>query len=203
MNINKNMPPKLFEAVSDFLSSLRQHNERHFTEAFRRAGEQTKENNQRRTTRKHGVVGLSNADTIQKANQVKARLNAKLGEIMASELEPKEKMGFARMVMLELNKVEQKIADIKRREAALQQERMRPKKETEAERARRRYDMKERRVGIRRDLLYSATEGGFDPADWLPGGNPAYQVSVRVDMPNMTMELSDVSVPEVAIDTLI
>jgi len=151
------------------------------SDAHNRASERAQENRRRRRPpQRQGTVRLSNTDPMSRANRVRAQLRAKLGEIMSSNLDNDIKMGLARSVQMQLDRVESKISQIRRRERAKQEEKRderaeqrreeerRAEKQREARRRRRQHDLRERSIRVRRDFLYHADEGGFDPYSVSP-----------------------------------
>ena len=125
---------------------------------------------QRRAQRRHrprrvGVARLSNHDTIQRANQVRGQLLAKLQEAFSGDMEPRAREIFAADIKMQLGRVDQIINAIRRRERAIEEERTIRRQDDTPENRRRRFRDKQRRsISIRRDLLYHANEGGFDPS---------------------------------------
>ena len=151
------------------------------SDAHNRASERSQENRRRRRPpQRQGTVALSNTDSMGRANRIRARLRSKLGEIMSSSLDNDIKKSLARSVQMQLDRVEVKINQIRRRERAKQEERRerraeerreeerRVEKQREAARRRRQHDMRQRTIRIRRDFLYHADEGGFDPYSVSP-----------------------------------
>jgi hypothetical protein len=147
----------------NFLSNKKDETQKMLFEAHKKAQEAAKKR-RRSGSKKIGSVGLSNADSVGRAVRIRARLYAKLDEIFASDLDLKVKMSLAKDVMVQINRVEQKITDIQRRERAIKEEALaKSKDEPEHVKRRRRYDMQKRGIAIRRDYLYHANDGGFDP----------------------------------------
>ena len=166
-------------------------------DAHNRANEAHQQNRNRRSSnqRRQGSVSLSNTDSVSRANRIRARLRGKLSEIMGSSLDHDTKMALARTVQIQLDRVEMKVRQIRRRERAKEEEkrenRARERREEDArterrreqERARRRRDMSQRSVRIRRDFLYPASKGGFDPYSvspvvQSPGANAAVSFDI-------------------------
>jgi len=162
---------------------------------------QRKQQEQRRTRRRQtGVVRLSNMDTISRAKEMRGRLLSKISEIAGSDLEPRARDTKLADIQLLLTRVEQQISAIRRRERAIEAERMaRRNTDTPEEKRRRWRDKQERRIYIRRDMLFHADEGGFDPMNPLKCGISdasapvAFEfsgLSGTVDMPmDMNMEV--------------
>jgi len=155
--------------------------DRMLTDAHNRASENAQQNRRRRPP-KQGTVRLSNTDSIGRANRIRARLRAKIGEIMSSPLDDDIKKALARNVQMQLDRVEDKIRQIRRRERAKEEEkrerasreqeeqdRIAEKRREEARRRRQR-DMRQRSINIRKDFLFSAEEGGFDPMSAAQAG---------------------------------
>ena len=146
-------------------------------EAHNRANEQHMQSRRRRRPPVTGSVRLSNTDSIGRANRIRQRLRSKMGEIMSSSLEDDVKKALARTVQLQLDRVEGKIRQIRRRERAQVEEKRDRRAEAQREqdrraerlreerRRRRQNDLRQRSVRIRRDFLYSASQGGFNPYD--------------------------------------
>ena len=132
-------------------------------EAHSRLEEKRKAAVKKQKPRRTGVSKLSNTDTIQRANQVRAKLLAKLSEAHASDMDPRAKNVFTADIMMQINKVDQTIAAIRRRERAIEEERTVSRKDDTPEKRRRRLrDMQKRSISIRRDLLHHRSDGGFD-----------------------------------------
>jgi len=132
---------------------------------------------------------------MARANRIRLRLRAKLGEIMSSGLEQNVRMALSRSVQIQLDRVEMKILQIRRRERAQQEEKRerrvqerqkeerRVEQQREEARRRRRSDMRQRSIRIRRDFLYPSNKGGFDPYKMSPnlsGGSSGTAVSFSV-----------------------
>ena len=156
--------------ISDNRTSL-------LTDAHNRENERIQQNRRRRRPPVQGSVRLSNTDSLGRANRIRQSLRSKVSEIMSSSLDEDVKKSLARNVQLQLDRVEVKIRQIRRRERAQQEEKRERRNEErrqedrrierrrEEARRRRRSDMRERTTRIRRDFLYSARNGGFDPYD--------------------------------------
>jgi len=128
--------------------------------------EQQEQRRNRQRPRRTGNLRLSNTDSLGRAFQVRSRLAAKLMEIQGSGMEPGMRDSTIMDIKLQLGRVDQQIAAIRRRERAVQQERTtRRSDDTPEIRRRRARDMQERRIYVRRDMLYHANNGGFDPND--------------------------------------
>ena len=197
------------KSVHDFLSQMKMDNSKRLPEAFARAKENTRKNNQK-STKKIGSVTLSNTDSIGACHRLKNRLNAKLSEIYGSDLDVGLKRSLAQNVVMALANVEQKILEIRRRERAVQEEKTAKKNEKPHEKRRRQRDMEKRTVRIRQDLLYSAKDGGLDPDNLLNIGSAAFSdpaVSVSVEATGFTAEIGDLlagvaDAPEISVDML-
>ena len=148
------------------------------TEAHNRANERHMQN--RRNRRRPPVTGstrLSNTDSLGRATRIRQRLRSKLGEIMSSSLDESLRKSLARNVQLQLDRVEMTMRQIRRRERAQKEERrdraqeqrreedQRAEQRREQRRRNRQGDLRQRSVRIRRDFLFSARDGGFDPYD--------------------------------------
>ncbi|MCL1997546.1 MAG: hypothetical protein FWG65_02130 [Turicibacter sp.] len=150
-------------------------------DAHKRANERANQNRRRRRP-VQGTVRLSNTDSLGRAARVRARLAAKIGEIMASDIEDDMKAALSRNVQMQMDRVENTVRQIKRRKRAeeeekrertrnekqraeeLQNERLRQQREET--RRRRRRDMQQQSINIRRDFLSSAERGGLNPRDF-------------------------------------
>ena len=144
-------------------------------EAHNRANERAQANRRRRRPPVKGSVRLSNTDSLGRANRIRQRLRSKLGEVMSSSVDDDVRKALARNVQLQLDRVEVKIRQIRRRERAQEEEKRerranqkreedrRAERLREERRRRRQSDIRQRSTRIRRDFLYSARDGGFDP----------------------------------------
>lgn len=144
-------------------------------EAHNRASERNQQNRRRRRPPVRGSVRLSNTDSIGRANRIRQRLQSKLREVMSSSLDENVRKALARTVQMQLDRVEITIRQIRRRKRAQEEEKRerraeeskeeerRVQRQREERRRRRQSDLRERSVRIRRDFLYSANQGGFDP----------------------------------------
>ena len=142
---------------------LREQKNNRIKEAHRRLDEKRKAA-RRAQPRRVGVARLSNTDTIARANQIRARLLAKLKEAFASDMEPRARDVFAADIKLRISQVDHTINAIRRRERAIEEERNINRRDDTPEDRRRRFrEMQRRSISIRRDLLYHRDEGGFDP----------------------------------------
>ena len=157
-------------------------------EAHNRANEQAQANRRRRSNVRPatGSVRLSNTDSLGRANRIRQRLRAKIGEIMSSNVDEGTKKALARNVQMQLDRVENTVRQIRRRERAQaeeRRERTRQEKRSDDERIerkreirreqarrRRRSDIRERTIRVRRDFLTPANQGGFDPYDFVTNG---------------------------------
>lgn len=154
------------------------------------------ENRERRPPprRQTGAVRLSNTDSIGRARRVRARLLAKLQEVYGSDMETRSRGAVAMDIKLQINRVDKQIAAIRRRERAIEEERTtRRENDTPEARRRRARDMKERRIHIRRDFLYHADRGGFDPNNplFVSGPqNPASSVAFEIGGKMGTLDIA-------------
>ena len=155
-----------FETIScrrELARQLRENRNNQLLEAHARVQEQ-REQERRRRRPKQGVTRLSNIDSIGRAQQIRSRLLAKLTEIAGSDLEPRARDALIADIKMQLDRVDQKVMAIRRRQRAIEAEKnARRETDTPEERRRRFRDMQERRIYIRRDFLYHADEGGFNP----------------------------------------
>jgi hypothetical protein len=174
--------------ITDYLNKVKEDSNKFMVEAFKKAQEKSKEN-RKKSQKKTGTVSLSNADSVSGAMRIRSRLYAKLDEIFASDINQKAKMTMAKDVLLQITKVEQKIVEIKRREKAIQEERMNKKNDTELDKRKRKYDMQKRSIGIRKDYLYSAAEGGFDPTNNFMTNFSSGEAAVSFDISGMSGEM--------------
>lgn len=142
---------------------LRENQNNMLQEAHERVQQQQGEQRRRRP-RRQGSIRLSNTDSLGRAFKVRARLIAKLQEVAGGDMEDRAQGAMKMDIQMQLNRVDQQIANIRRRERAVQEERTtRRRDDTPEARRRRARDMQERRIWIRRDFLYHANNGGFDP----------------------------------------
>lgn len=161
---------------------LRERKNNRIKEAHARLEEQRRANRRHRP-RRVGVARLTNADTIQRANQVRGQLLAKLQEAFASDMEPRARDVFAADIKLQLSRVDQIVNAIRRRERAIEEERTIRRRDDTPENRRRRFrDMQRRSISIRRDLLYHANEGGFDPNMPQIGKNPRNELPPAITL---------------------
>ena len=176
-------PASFKQFINDYLERMRNETNNLFIETQMKAREKARARN-KSITKKGGTVSVSNTDSVQSCERIKTKLNAKLSEIFISDLEDGIKMALARSILMEIAKVDQKIAEIRRRERAVREERVARKDEKEHEKAKRRHDMKKRTVTVRKDLLYHASEGGLDPDSMLCGmpDGAAFSPVVAVDI---------------------
>ncbi|MCL2217869.1 MAG: hypothetical protein FWB91_12755, partial [Defluviitaleaceae bacterium] len=148
----------------DINRSLREMTNHRIFEAHERVRQQRQQEQRRRPSRpRTGSARLSNTDGISRAQQIRARLVSKLKEVVASEMEPRARDALAADIQMQIDRVDQMINAIRRREQAIQAERSRRRDESDQERRRRQFDMQERRIYIRNELLYHADEGGLNP----------------------------------------
>ncbi|MCL1877869.1 MAG: hypothetical protein FWF80_03355 [Defluviitaleaceae bacterium] len=144
-------------------------------EAHNRVEQERREQQRRRPPRRRqGAVRLSNTDSMGRARRVRAQLVAKLQEVYGSDADGRSRSAMAMDIKLQINRVDKQMAAIRRRERAIEEERTTPRRnDTPEARRRRARDMQERRINIRRDMLYSAKNGGFDP------NNPTFVTSAK------------------------
>jgi hypothetical protein len=134
------------------------------------------QNRKRSSLPKIGTVRLSNTDSLRTALDMRRRVLAKLAEVAAvTDVDKKTRDAMVATVKMQLDKVDRQITAIKRRERAVKEERTARRDECPRARRRRQHDMKERSVNIRRDMLFPADKGGFDPRN--PAGFPVAAVS--------------------------
>ena len=188
-------------------------------DAHNRANEQAMANRRRRRQPpRQGSVRLSNTDSMGRVNRVRAQLRAKLSEVMSSTLDEGTKKGLARAVQTQLDRVDSVARQIRRRERAEQEERIdnrarerrqesrRQELRREEARRRRRNDMHPRSTRIRRDFLYSASQGGFDPYDARPvsfnGNNGGGHAAVAFDIGGQAGVVIDSAAAPPAADVL-
>jgi len=136
---------------------------RKLKEAHARAQKQARERSQSARPRT-GNIRLSNTDSLRTAMAVRRRVLAKLAEVAgATDVEPRTRGAMVATVQMQLDRVDRQIAAIRRRERALEEEKRAKRDECPRKRRRRLADMKEKSIYIRRDFLYDAKDGGFDP----------------------------------------
>ncbi|MCL2015325.1 MAG: hypothetical protein FWG68_03650 [Defluviitaleaceae bacterium] len=147
-------------------------------EAHNKASERNQQMRRRRRP-VEGTVRLSNTDSLGRAARVRRQLFAKIGEIMASDLESEIKQSLSRNVQMQLDRVDKTIRQIRRRKRAEEEEKIekaraeRNRREEERDellrlqreeaRRRRRRDLQTVSIAIRRDFLLPAEKGGLDP----------------------------------------
>ena len=196
------------------------------TDAHNRANERTMQNRSRRNRPPvQGNTRLSNTDSIGRANRIRQRLRSKLGEIMSSSLEDDVKKSLARNVQMQLDRVEQKIRQIRRRERAKEEEKReraqeqqrekerldearlnesrRAERQQEERRRRRQSDLRPRSTNIRRDFLYSARQGGFDPYDNNLSVNISPGPAVSYNVKGQSGVMPDAPLPADAVDIIL
>jgi hypothetical protein len=167
-------------------------------EAHNRIQQQQREQQRRRSPRRQtGSLRLSNTDSIGRARQVRARLLAKLQEVYGSDMEERSKGATAMDIQLQINRVDQQIMAIRRRERAIEEERLIRRKDDSPERRRRRArDMQEKRIYIRRDFLFHANKGGFDP------NNPLFTTGTDNALSSVSFDIGgDVGTMDIAAPT--
>jgi len=146
---------------------------------------QNQRNNRPAILRRLGSVRLSNKSSVNQARRVRTQLVSKQMEIANSTLDPAKKQALSSKIQLSIDKVDRMITQIRRRERAeTEQKREEATKRTEENqekreeiqrevaRRRRRNDTREQSVRVRRDFLYRAEDGGFDPYGFRVGGRP-------------------------------
>lgn len=154
--------------------------------------EEERKARQKRRPRRTGVARVSNTDTIQSAMQVRARLLAKLKEGAGSDMDPMARDVFVADIQLQISRVDQAISAIRRRARAVQEERSVSARSDTPEARRRRFrDMQKKTFAIRRDLLYPASEGGFDPNRPSMPSMPAVPHGGAMLPPAVTLRLGD------------
>ncbi|MCL2456581.1 MAG: hypothetical protein FWD19_03435 [Defluviitaleaceae bacterium] len=143
--------------------SLNENLKNQLAEAHEKVREQQKKQRQQ-PKRRTGVTRLSNTDSMRKARQIRAQLVAKLSEVYGSDMDERSRGVSALDIKLQINKVDQQISAIRRRERALEEEKLTRRKDDTPEARRRRFrDMQENKIFIRRDYLFHADDGGYDP----------------------------------------
>jgi len=169
------------------------------TEAHNRAADRAREARRRRPQQRQGSVRLSNTDSRQRAHQIRRRLNNKLSEITRNpDLERDARMALSRSVMNEISRVDRVIRQIRRREEAIQEEklernraereqRMEERLEEMVRSQERERDMRPRSTRIRRDFLYPAREGGLNPNDYAPDANKPPSTSTTINIPSASV----------------
>jgi len=135
-------------------------------EAHARVQQQQRER-RRPPRRQTGSVRLSNTDSIGHARRIRARLLAKLQEVYGSDMQSRSRGAAAMDIKLQIDRVDRQIAAIRRRERALEEERTTRRDDSPEARRRRARDIQQRSIGVRRDFLYHASRGGFDPNNVL------------------------------------
>jgi hypothetical protein len=170
-------------------------------EAHNRAQQNTQKN--RRAKPKTGTVRLSNTDTLRTAMAMRRRVLAKLAEVAAAvDVDKRTRDVLMANVKMQLDKIDRKIADIRRRERAMEEEKRARRNECETRRRRRRHDMQERSTRIRRDMLYPASEGGFDPRN--PAGFPSSSgAAVSFDLGGTAGMAMDAPTPAPAMEVVL
>ena len=161
------------DSMREINRKLRDTKNRRIKEAHARLEEERRARRRQHRPRRIGVARLSNTDTIQRAMQVRARLLAKLKEGFDSDMCPRAREVFAADIKLQISRVDQTINAIRRRERAIEEERNVSRRDDTPEARRRRFrEMQKRSISIRRDFLYHASKGGFDPNMPQIGNNP-------------------------------
>jgi len=140
---------------------------RKLKEAHNRAQQQAQAR-RRNNTPRVGSVRLSNTDSLRTALGLRRRVLAKLAEVASAvDVEPRTRDAMVATVKMQLDRIDQQIAAIRRRERAVEEERRARRDECPERRRRRHRDMQERSISVRRDFLYPAHKGGFDPRNPL------------------------------------
>ena len=194
------------DSMREINRKLRDKKNRRIKEAHARLEEERRARRRQQRPRRTGVARLSNTDTIQRAMQVRARLLAKLKEGFDSDMCPRARDVFAADIKLQISRVDQTINAIRRRERAIEEERNMSRREDTPEARRRRFrEMQRRSISIRRDFLYLANEGGFDPNMPRIGSNsrnelpPAVTLSLGEE-PNTATDLGEGTQIEPSLD---
>ena len=176
---------------------------RQLAEAHNRAHENSMRNRQRRTRRRQGTVRLSNTDSLSRARRIRQQLVNKISEVMSSNMEQESRMAAARAIQTQLDRVEMKIVQIRRRERAVQeekrdrntqerqQEERRIQRQREEARRRRRSDMRPRSIRISRGFLYHERDGGFSPSTVAGHGLFSSAAAVSFDVGGKTGVVMD------------
>ena len=142
---------------------------------------QEQDRDRRSRRRRTGAVRLSNADTVARAQKIRGQLQGKLSEVMSSDMDERSKKALAIEIQTQIDRVDQQIAAMRRREQAMREEQQRRRsEETAQERRRRNHDIQERSIFIREDFLYSASRGGFNPADFVQSSSSTAPVSFSI-----------------------
>jgi len=152
-------------------------------EAHERLRQQRQEQDRNRSRRRRtGAVRLSNADTITRAQKIRGQLQGKLSEVMSSDMDERSKKALVIEIQTQIDRVDQQIAAMRRREQAMREEKQRRRtEETAQERRRRNHDIQERSIFIREDLLFPASRGGLNPADFVRPSASTAPVSFSID----------------------
>ena len=152
------------EKKRDISRRLQENQNSMIQEAHERVAQQQREQRKKKKPRREGSVRLSNTDSLARAQQIRSRLLAKLMEVNGSDMDTRAKGASSLDIKLKIDRVDQQIAAIKRRErAVLEEKTTRKSNDTPEARRKRAHDMRERRIYVRSDYLYHANNGGFDP----------------------------------------
>ena len=171
------------DSTREINRKLRDKKNRRIKEAHARLEEERRARRKQQRPRRTGVARLSNTDTITRAKQVRARLLAKLKEGFDSDMCPRAREVFAADIKLQISRVDQTINAIRRRERAMEEERNVSRRDDTPEARRRRFrEMQRRSISIRRDFLYHASKGGFDPNMPQIGKNPRNQLPPAITL---------------------
>jgi hypothetical protein len=161
---NSSSPAKTRREIK---KSLNENLKTQLTEAHEKIREQQRKQRQQ-PKRRTGVTRLSNTDSMRRAGQIRAQLVAKLTEVYGSDMDSRSREVSAVDIKMQINKVDQQINAIRRRERAMEEEKTtRRKDDTPEARRRRLRDMQENRIYIRRDYLFHADDGGYDPSNHM------------------------------------
>lgn len=183
------------KAMNDYLEKTERNTWNLYAEIVKK-NQEAAEKQKKKSSKKFGAVSLSNTDSVQRCQAVKAKLKAKLAEIFSSDIDAKIKGALAREVSMAIDRVDQKISEIKRREVALWEEKAAKKNESEHTKRKRRDDLRKRYTTVKKEFLYSAGEGGLDPAEY--GGGAGAAASVAFDIGGVSGTVSDIAVATVA-----
>ena len=153
-----------------------------------------------------GTVRLSNTDTLRTALAMRRRVMGKLAEVAAAtDVEPRTRDAMMATVKMQIDKIDRQISAIRRRERAVEEERRARRDECRQERRRRNRDMQEQSVRNRKDMLYHANEGGFNPNHPLglgmaPPSTPFSMPAVSFDVGGMVGMAMDTATDAPAMD---
>ena len=163
--------------------------------------QQAQQKKQRANRPRVGTVRLSNTDTLRTALSMRRKVMAKLAEVAAAtDVEPRTRDAMLATVKMQIDKIDRQITAIRRRERAVEEERRARRDECRQERRRRHRDMQEQSVRIRKDMLFHANEGGFNPNHPLGLGTGFMDAPVSFDIGGMVGMAMDTSVDVPAMD---